>query len=76
MTNHSWNNKGIQGAILAQNSQLSSQNSQENISIKNNDIHSSLTSAGNLFIISKAYIEPQIFTNIENLLLQRDFIID
>ncbi len=35
-----------------------------------------LTSSKEFYLIGKAYIEPQVCNHVENLLLQRNFIID
>ena len=77
MDSHSWSNRKLQGAIIIQDDELSPGHLCRGICYcrQGHDFNPAPLTK-NFYIIGRAYNEPRVCNHIENLLLQRNFIID
>ncbi|MBT8355605.1 MAG: hypothetical protein KJO60_13845 [Desulfofustis sp.] len=77
MDSHSWSNRKSGGVIITQDDDRSANKLSHGICYcrqENGFIPATLTK--DFYVIGRAYIEPRVCNNIEDLLMQRNFIID
>ena len=77
MDSHSWSNRKLEGAIITQDDERAPGSLSHGICYcrHGNDMNPPPLTK-NIYVIAKAYNEPRVCNHIENLLLQRNFIID
>ena len=77
MDSHSWSNRKKQAAIISDNSEkLPQKLAQGGCLCRRGGRRLPPATTTHFYVIGKAYIEPQFCSHIENILLQRNFIID
>lgn len=78
MNSHSWSDKKKQGALLFQGSHMPcSQKTDAFTHSRNRPVYRMHNVSNRLLLVGKAYNEPEdVSRRVENILLQRDFIID
>ncbi len=77
MDSHSWSNRKLRGAIITQDDERSPTTLPQGICYCRQG-HGFIPAplSKNFYIIGRAYIEPGVCDHVEDLLLQRNFIID